>query len=311
MAGHVPPALDVPGERWTQRGLEPALGLGRAVAGQHQRRRLGPPRDERRVGIEQPLHVLSGLERAEEEDIAAPGVAPGLRRVRLPPRPSLRAHAHHRGVQLQQPGRDPPHVGRRNDDQLGRMRGATHEGGVVAADLLPRPLGVQQEIEVVDRDHARGAARGQQQRVRRMDDIVAPPREQLGRRPPQAVPCPVQRSNRHAAIDDPDRSQLGNSGRIWPILPRAGEQLDRQPAFSGPVLRQLDQCPRQLVDVLADPGAFPQGGTIVEQQPHGGNLPWQRWRWQEQESGFRIGKRAGAARSPNPPILISACVSVA
>ena len=79
------------------------------------------------------------------------------------------------------------------------MRGG--EGGVVAADLGPRLVGLRQEEQVVDGDDLRRAPGRDEQRVRGVDDIPTAGQRFNGG-PFRAVPEIIQYPNGHTAVDD-------------------------------------------------------------------------------------------------------------
>ena len=85
---------------------------------------------------------------------------------------------------------------------------APRERRVVAPDLRARPLRMIEKVEIVDRDEARGAARGNEQRVRRVHDVERAAGQLLDRRPLEPVPREVQQRHRDAPIDE------GRAGNI-------------------------------------------------------------------------------------------------
>ena len=77
------------------------------------------------------------------------------------------------------------------------------EGGIVAANFAGRLFRVSQEKQVVNGDDLRGAARRNEQRVRRVHDVEVAG-QRFDRRPFGAVPEQVQHAHRNASIDDRD-----------------------------------------------------------------------------------------------------------
>ncbi len=107
----------------------------------------------------------------------------------------------------------------------------------------------------------RRRSRGQQQRVRRVGDVVFTAGNGLDRRPAQPVPGKVQRRHRNPPIGDADSGQFCRKIGREPILPGAREEGNLVAA----VLRQLA---RDLMDVFANAGAGPQGRPVVDDDPH-------------------------------------------
>ena len=116
-----------------------------------------------------------------------------------------------------------------------------------------------EEVEIVDRDHPGGAAGGNQQRVHGVGELDGTG-ERVHRRPLEAVPRVVQRPHGDAGIDD---AGAGNDVRAQAILPGTREERERVTRRQTP-----DQRRGELVDVLADAGALPERGPIVQQDAH-------------------------------------------
>ena len=80
------------------------------------------------------------------------------------------------------------------------------------------------------------------------------------RRPFRAVPQQVQHPHRDAPVDDgtPSSDETCGSGRSFHELVKIGHLA----GIRGRV------GPDELMDVLADPGALPQGGPVVDENSH-------------------------------------------
>ena len=76
---------------------------------------------------------------------------------------------------------------------------------IVSADFGPGAFRVQKEEEIVDRDDLRRLARGNEKRMRGVDDVDVT-RQRLDGRPLEAVPQVVEDRNRQRAIDDAERA---------------------------------------------------------------------------------------------------------
>jgi hypothetical protein len=118
---------------------------------------------------------------------------------------------------------------------------------------------MRQEVEVVNRDHLRCPARGNEQRMRRVRHVHGAG-ERFDRRPLRPVPQVVQHPHRHTAIDHPAVQRCADS-RIGAVLPRAGE--DRQ-LVAVRLLIRADQ----RMEVLADAGPLAQGRPVVDEDSH-------------------------------------------
>ena len=97
-----------------------------------------------------------------------------------------------------------------------------NQRAVVAAHFGPGPLGMREEVEVVDGDNLGRVLRRNQRRPGGVDDVEAPG-DHFDRWPFPAVPQPVEHPNRNPGVDDADAAEVAP---IDPILPGAGE--DRQ-----------------------------------------------------------------------------------
>ena len=146
------------------------------------------------------------------------------------------------------------------------MRVFTRQRGVVAADLGARPLGMRQEIQIVDGHDLRRGPRRQQQRMRRMRDVVRAAGEHFGWRPSEPMPRQIQQPHGHAAIDDRRACQVRI--RREPILPRAREerQLERRRRTAWRVRGK--QCLDELMCILAGAAAFTQRRAVIDQDAH-------------------------------------------
>ena len=130
---------------------------------------------------------------------------------------------------------------------------------IVAPDFRGRPVGVIEEVEVVDGHDLERPPRRQQQRVRGVCDVDRS-RQPFHRRPLQAMPGEVQHADRDPPVDD---DGAGNEIGGRAVLPRAGEE-DQAVAGGEGVRNRVGQ----LVHVLADAGALPERRAIIEQNPH-------------------------------------------
>ena len=104
------------------------------------------------------------------------------------------------------------------------------------------------------------ARRGRQQQGRGGVRDVDAAGQPLDRRPSESMPRPVERPHRHTGVAGLDCG----AGRVQAILPAARE--DRHSAARRCRGRQRN---RRAMHVLADAGPRAQGGSIVEQHPHG------------------------------------------
>ena len=202
------------------------------------------------VRVEQTADVLSRLQRAEEEEIAV--IRPA--RDALPSRGARRADDHSRRVEAERVDHVARGEVRRDHDEVGAASVVARESRVVAPDLARRALRPAKEVEVVDRHHLNGVASGQQERVRRVRDVHDAHAERLDRRPFEAVPRQVEQPDGDAAIDDGGRCERTG---VDPVLPGAREQHD--------FVRGAGQRAGELVDVLPDAGAVPQGRPVIQQ----------------------------------------------
>ena len=226
------------------------------LARQKQIRRIGPDANELFVGGEQRRQVLPGLDRAHEQDRTdgARGVARS--EVRGGPWP---AHDQPVGADAEARRDRAGGIARVHDDEIRARRMGRGQRRVVAADFGARPAGMVEEVEIVDRDRLGGGAGRHQERMERVGDVGGSG-DHLDRRPFQAVPGEVERLDRNARVHvGGTRDPIG----LEPVLPRAREQDEavgrEQLALEGG---------RQLVHILADAGAFPKRGPIIDQDPH-------------------------------------------
>jgi hypothetical protein len=78
----------------------------------------------------------------------------------------------------------------------------------VALCGAPHGRGLRQEVQVEDRHDLRGAPGGEQQRRRRVHDVLRAG-QPLDRRPAAAMPAPGERGHGNPAIDHARAGQLG------------------------------------------------------------------------------------------------------
>ena len=154
----------------------------------------------------------------------------------------------------------------RGEHAIGPVRMRTHERGIVAPNLTGGVLGVAEKMQVVNRDHLRGMARRQQQRVRRMYHVEGGTGERFGRRPAEALPREIEQANGNPAIDGPSRRQLGRQAQA--VLPRAREQREIELAAGSGSRKSGDERPGELVGRFADAAAVAQRGAVVEKDAH-------------------------------------------
>ena len=95
------------------------------------------------------------------------------------------------------------------------------ESGVVPADFPGGALRMSQEVEIVDGHNLCPRSGGQQERVRRVHDIVAAAGEGFDGWPLQAVPGEIQHPDRDAPVRRTHAGQFVRKGRRQPVLPRA------------------------------------------------------------------------------------------
>ena len=103
-----------------------------------------------------------------------------------------------------------------HDDQVGALRVARRERGIVAPDLGAAPAGVIEEIEIVDGDDLDGAVPARQQQGMGRVGNVHRSGKALHRRPFQPVPGKVEDPDRHADVND---AGAGKPVRLQPVLP--------------------------------------------------------------------------------------------
>jgi len=135
-----------------------------------------------------------------------------------------------------------------------------------ALQIFSRPgvASTFEKEEIVNGHHLRGAARGHQQRMRRVRDVDGA-RQPFGRRPFAAVPEIVQNADGNPPVDDA-RARVGGDGRRRTILPGAREQQHLVVTVCSGVRAN------QLVDVLANAGSLPQRGPVVDEDAHNGRV---------------------------------------
>ncbi|MEZ5416528.1 MAG: hypothetical protein R2708_04205 [Vicinamibacterales bacterium] len=189
------------GQRGARAAIDPRLAAGAQAARDRQRRRVGPPRPEALVGVEQQAHVLPGLQRADEEQ------RPSRRLVTAPAHlvcPARRPERR-RGDTVRSQGElllDEARRVRRPGDDVIRARHVRPDprGEIALGDIAGLARRVQ-EVEVEHRDHARGVVSREQQRGGRVGDVT-PAGQPLERGPLAVVPRPPEQADGHAAVDD-------------------------------------------------------------------------------------------------------------
>ena len=134
-----------------------------------------------------------------------------------------------------------------------------HQARIVPPDFRGGRLGMVQEEQVVNGHDLRGPRCRQQQRrggVRHVDSAGHP----FDRRPPEAMPGPIEHPDRHAGIVAADPCARSDES----VLPAAGEH--------GHLVARRGRGPQREhrpMHVLADAGPRAQRRSIVEQHPHG------------------------------------------
>ena len=149
---------------------------------------------------------------------------------------------------------------RDHDHQVGAPGMARGQGGIVAPDFRGRPVGVIEEVEVVDGDHLERPPRRHHQRMRGVGDVDRSG-QPFHRRPFQAMPGEVQHADRDPRVDD------DGAGDDDPGAARSFHELEKRTRLS-PAARACRKRVGQLVHVLADAGALPERRAIIEQDPH-------------------------------------------
>src|SRR5688572_30842306 len=128
---------------------------------------------------------------------------------------------------------------------MGPSRVRAGERGIVASDLRASPFGVVQKIEIVNRDHLRGARRGEEQRMKSMCNVETPAGEPLGARPPEPMPREIERANGNLPVDD-RCARYDIRGKA--VFPRGREKKEFLVGTGG----GGDQRAGQLVGVFTD-----------------------------------------------------------
>ena len=95
----------------------------------------------------------------------------------------------------------------------------------------------------------------------RVRDVVFAAGDGFDGRPAEAMPHEIQSPDGNPPIDDPHAGQLGGQLGGWTILPGTGE--DRDIVAAGARQRAGD-----VMDVFTDARAGPQGGTVIDDDPH-------------------------------------------
>ncbi|OLB62990.1 MAG: hypothetical protein AUI11_03315 [Acidobacteria bacterium 13_2_20CM_2_66_4] len=146
------------------------------------------------------------------------------------------------------------------------------ERRVIAPHFCPRPFGVCEEIQIVNRHDPRRRFRRQQQRMKRMRHVEPASGQRFRGRPVQTMPCEVEQADRHAPIDCRRAGQF--RARNEPVLPRAGKDSQVERSIRSISRTGRDQRSRELMRVLADAAPLAQRGAIVHQHAHGRTLPY-------------------------------------
>jgi hypothetical protein len=148
-------------------------------------------------------------------------------------------------------------VVRGHNDLIGTPCVFANQSGIVAANFTARPVGVVEEIDVVNGDHLRRAPRWRQQRMRGADDILVAGSEPFDWRPFEIVPGQVEEPNRNPMIRHAGSRAFALKTGIGSILPRTCKQRERVAKLP------LSQMPRELMQVFADPGPRSKRRPIV------------------------------------------------
>ena len=150
------------------------------------------------------------------------------------------------------------------------MRVFTHQIRVVAANFRMRPFWMREEIQIMNRDHLRGVARWQEQRVRGVRDVEIEAGQLLDLRPAKAVPREVEQANRDPPVDGARAAKLGGGREA--ILPGTGKdrQGERAVGPRRPARRRIRREQRlyELMRVLAGAAPIAQRRAIVDQDAH-------------------------------------------
>ena len=135
-----------------------------------------------------------------------------------------------------------------------------HERAVVAAHLGPGPLGMREEIEIVDVTTLGGMLRRNQRRPRRVDHVEAPrPASPRAAIPGGATPVEHRTGTRASTTRTPSRSRRST---------RSFQELEKS-VSSSPGWRTGCKRPEQPEDILADTRALAQRRPVVDQDAHG------------------------------------------
>jgi hypothetical protein len=124
---------------------------------------------------------------------------------------------------------------------------------------------MSKKVQIVNGDDLRGAAGGQQQRVRRVDHVERAARQRFGCRPLEAMPEQIQDADWNAKVDAPGATELWLPPEA--VLPGAREERDAE-SPGGVSPRSCEQCGRELVGVFACARALPQRRTVVNEHSH-------------------------------------------
>jgi transcriptional regulator of acetoin/glycerol metabolism len=146
------------------------------------------------------------------------------------------------------------------DDAVGAADVLAHQGGVVAPDLRVREVGVLEEEEVVQGDDLPRALAGQQQRVRRVDEVQRRADHPVERRPLQPVPGQVQGVHREPAVHQRD---VGRPRLLRVAVAQRGREIE-EAVLGGEAGQPLGEGE----DVGADARRPGQGGSQVEANTH-------------------------------------------
>jgi hypothetical protein len=255
-------------ERRPVETLEPRFRLVRRASGKHEFGEriivvsgFSRARKHSLVRVQQSHDIFSRLERAEEQHVAVFRCGCSRRPAGRAGRTDRQALARHAESPLDFSGRED----RRYENAIRALRVRAGERRIIAAHFGARALGVCQKIQIVNRDHVRGRACRQQQRMRGMRDVVRAAGQRLRLRPLEPMPREIEEADRHASIDNRRACECGSG--LQAILPRARKQRQRQRGGrvgGGQGQERADQ----LVGVLPGAARFAQRGTIIDQDAH-------------------------------------------
>lgn len=136
---------------------------------------------------------------------------------------------------------------------------------IIPANLRGGAFRMVQKVEVVHHHQLRGACCGDQQWMQALHDVEGVASQTLDRGPFPPVPGPIQQGNGNSMVR---RFRARQDPRSESILPGGGEQSER--LADG---RRSEKRTRDFVDIFADPGSLPEGGPVVDQDPHERNPP--------------------------------------